>query len=116
MYFLLNIFGLLTLLSFIYHLFFIFGYFKFHIPFSKYSFRRIKYNIPAKYINELRYIAHNSVNIVPGNPFFNSENLDNKIAMIIYDGEKPIGMNVMFDYKIKNELNDFIRCLHIGLV
>lgn len=81
------------------------------IKYGKYSFRRIKYKPQNKYILEMRKVAKNAVNCVPNNPFFEGKNLDNKICMIVYDGDKPIGLNVMFDYICNNK-----RCLHIGLV
>lgn len=94
---------------FIYNKTFIKGCFK--IQLGEYSIRRVKYNLDNNTINELKEIAINSVGIIPNNPFFKGENLQNKIALIIYHNNKPIAFNVMFDYKCKN-----LNCLHIGLV
>ncbi len=84
---------------------------KIKITLGEYSIRRIKYNFDSNTIDELKSIALNSVNIIPNNPFFNGKNLNNKIALIIYHKNKPVGFNVMFDYEYKNN-----KCLHIGLV
>jgi hypothetical protein len=81
------------------------------IPLGEYSIRRIKYNFDDKIVSELKEIALNSVGIIPLNPYFKGKNLDNKIALIIYHKNKPIGFNVMFDYTYKN-----LKCLHLGLV
>jgi hypothetical protein len=98
------------ILKFIYEIIFIKGWIK--IPINEYSIRRIKYNFDTNTLNELREIANNSVGIIPTNPFFSGVNLHNKIALIIYHKNKPIGFNVMFDYKYLNRY----KCLHIGLV
>jgi hypothetical protein len=97
-------------LKYFYKKIFIEGYIK--IPIGEYSIRRIKYNFKSKVVNELKEISLNSVNIIPSNPFFSEKNLDNKIALIIYHKDKPVGFNVMFDYKYLSKY----RCLHIGLV
>lgn len=94
---------------FIYNKIFIVGEYK--IPIGEYTIKRIKYNLDEKTIEELKEVAINSVNTVPNNTFFKGEKLQNKIALIIYHKNKPIGFNVMFDYKYKN-----FNCLHIGLV
>ena len=96
------------MIKFIYNQIFIKG--KFKIPVGEYSIRRIKYNFDKKTINELKEVAINSVGIIPNNLFFKGEKLQNKIALIIYHNNKPIGFNVMFDYKYKN-----LNCLHLGL-
>jgi hypothetical protein len=93
---------------------------------SKYSIRRIKYNLNHTDINDLLIVAHNSVGTIPNNPFFKGKNIDNKIALIIYDNEVPIAFNVMFDYYIKDaksekshifsKLELYNKCLHLGLV
>ena len=93
----------------IYKKIFICGFLK--ITFGEYSIKRIKYNFNNDVIDELKQIAINSVDIVPNNPFFYGKNLSNKIILIIYHKNKPVGFNVMFDYKYMN-----YKCLHIGLV
>jgi len=106
---LLGVAGTLFGFKYFYNKIFIEGFYK--ISIGEYQIRRIKYNFDEKTISELREIALNSVNIIPNNPFFQGKNLNNKIALIIYHKNKPIGFNVMFDYKYKN-----LSCLHIGLV
>ena len=71
----------------------------------------IKFNFDDKTVNELREVAVSAVNIVPGNTFFNGQNLHNKIALIVYHKNKPVGFNVMFEYKCEN-----MYCLNVGLV
>ena len=92
-----------------YSLFFIRGIFK--IPYNNYKIKRIKYLINSENIKDLRTIALNSVGIIPNNPIFEGKNLDNKIVLIIYKNNEPIGLNIMFDYEFENK-----KCLHIGLV
>ncbi len=104
-------FSLLSIIiGFLYNKIFIKGYLK--IPIGEYSIRRIKYNFDNQTINELKEIALNSVNVIPTNPFFRGGGLENKIALIIYHKNKPVGFNVMFDYEYLNKY----KCLHIGLV
>jgi len=105
----LSIFFIYKLFKYFYTLFFIKGIYK--INFGEYSIKRIKYLINNKDIEELKEIAVNSVGIVPNNPIFKGNNLNNKIVLIIYHKNKPIGFNIMFDYEF--ELN---KCLHVGLV
>lgn len=62
-------------------------------------------------INDIKIISLNSVGTIPNNPIFYGKNKDNKRLLIIYDKNKPIGFNIMFDYKFKS-----YNCLHIGLV
>lgn len=108
-YYILTIVPLYLITNFIYKKFFINGEYK--IPVGEYEIRRIKYNFDEKTINELKEVVMNSVNIIPNNPFFKGEKLQNKIGLIIYHKNKPVGFNVMFDYKYKN-----FNCLHVGLV
>lgn len=104
------IFVLLILyLRYLYSLFFIEG--KIKIPYNDYQIRRIKYFTYDNDIEELKKIAINSVGIIPKNPIFYNKNLDNKIVLIIYKNNEPIGLNIMFDYKFNNS-----KCLHTGLV
>ena len=95
--------------NYLYNILLIKGIFK--IKIGQYSFRRIKYLLCEKDINELKQVAINCVGIVPKNPIFNNKNLNNKIVLIVYHKNKPIGFNIMFDYKY--EMN---TCLHVGLV
>jgi hypothetical protein len=81
------------------------------IQFGEFSMRRIKYNISNKYIDELKTIALNSVDTIPNNPIFKGNNINNKIVLIIYHKNNPVGLNIMFDYKYEN-----YKCLHLGLV
>lgn len=97
------------IINYIYYIFFIKGIYKIYL--GEYSIRRIKYLIDEKDINELKEIALNSVGIIPNNPIFKSINLENKIVLIIYHKNKPIGFNVMFDYEFESNV-----CLHVGLV
>ncbi len=97
------------ILNYIYNIFFIRGIYK--IYFGEYSIRRIKYLINEKDIGELKEVAVNSVGIVPNNPIFKGKNLDNKIVLIIYHKNKPVGFNIMFDYEFESN-----KCLHVGLV
>lgn len=62
-------------------------------------------------IDEIKTISINSVNTIPNNPIFNNENKNNKHLMIVYKNNKPIGFNIMFNYKCKE-----FNCLHIGLM
>ena len=68
--------------------------------------------MPIQMMN-LKTIAMNSINTIPNNPFFKGENLENKICLIIYHKNKPIGFNIMFDYDTiysKDQLyNDYFR-------
>ena len=105
----LSILAIIYIIKILYKFIFILG--KIKINLGEYSIRRIKYNFDTNTIDELKTIAMNSVNTIPNNPFFKGENLDNKIALIIYHKNKPIGFNVMFDYEYKKN-----KCLHIGLV
>jgi hypothetical protein len=99
----------LFFINFIYKKIFINGFLK--VPIGEYSIRRVKYNFDKETINDLKEIAINSVGIIPNNPFFKGVNLQNKIALVIYHKNKPVGFNVMFDYKYKK-----LKCLHTGLV
>jgi hypothetical protein len=123
---------LVLLLNCLYQSLCVYGYFK--IPLwilnkkCKYSMRRIKYNLEPRDINDLMIVAYNSVGTIPNNPFFKNKNLDNKIALIIYDNDIPIAFNVMFDYYLKTDepknntyqlfskLESYNKCLHLGLV
>ncbi len=78
---------------------------------NNYSFKRIKYNFNHSIIEDLKVVAMNSVDVIPNNPFFKGENLNNKIATIIYYKNKPVCFNVMFNFKYNN-----LNCLHLGLV
>jgi len=97
------------IIYYIYELFFIRG--TYHISLGEYSIRRIKYLITQKDIDELKHVAINSVGIIPNNPIFKGKNLDNKIVIIIYHKNKPVGFNIMFDYEFESN-----KCLHVGLV
>lgn len=97
------------LLNYLYNIFLIKGLKKINI--GEYSIRRIKYLLCEKDINELKEVAINSVGIIPKNPIFNNKNLNNKIVLIVYFKNKPIGFNIMFDYKYESN-----TCVHVGLV
>jgi hypothetical protein len=97
------------LLNYLYNIFLIKGIYKINI--GEYSIRRIKYLLCDKNIDELKQIAINSVGIIPQNPIFNNKNLNNKIVLIVYHKNKPIGFNIMFDYEYESN-----SCLHVGLV
>ena len=96
-------------LDYLYYIFLVKGIFKINI--GEYSIRRIKYSLCEKDIDELKHIAINSVGIVPQNPIFSNKNIDNKIVLIVYHNNKPVGLNIMFDYEYENN-----TCLHVGLV
>lgn len=98
-----------TLINYLYKLFFIKGTYKINL--GQYSFRRIKYVIKDKDIQELKQVALDAVDIIPNNPIFKGKNLDNKIVLIVYHKNKPIGFNIMFDYEFESN-----TCLHVGLV
>jgi len=107
-----NIFALLLsylLINYMYVTFLVHGLYKIYC--GEYSIRRIKYCINSKDIEELKTIAIDSVGLIPNNPIFSGKNLDNKIVLIIYHKNKPVGFNIMFDYEYENE-----KCLHLGLV
>lgn len=104
-----SFFLLYKVLNYIYDIFFIKGLYKIH--FGEYSIRRIKYLINEKYISELKEVAFNSVGIIPSNPIFKGEKIENKIVLIIYHKNKPVSFNVMFDYEFESN-----KCLHVGLV
>ena len=95
--------------KYLYSIIFIEG--KIKIPYGEYKIRRIKYLIYQKHIDEIKQIAINSVGVVPNNPIFKGKKLDNKIVLIIYKNNTPIGLNIMFDYTYNKK-----KCLHTGLV
>jgi hypothetical protein len=59
----------------------------------------------------MRQIAMESINTIPNYPIFYGIEPENKMIMIIYHKDKPIGLNVSFNFEMNKK-----RCVHIGLV
>lgn len=100
---------------------FLFSYLYYNLLHTgKYSIRLINYysikrftfpHISSSCIEDLKIICKESVGIIPTNPIFKNQNLDNKIVMIVYHHSQPVAFNIMFDYIFQNK-----SCLHLGLV
>lgn len=63
-------------------------------------------------IEDLKTVAINSINLIPAYDIFKNKNMDDKIAMIIYDRKTnlPIACNVSFYFKYQN-----LNIMHLGL-
>jgi len=82
---------ILTTIS-LYYCLFIYGYLK--IWLGKYSVRRLKFRL-GKYISDIEEIFNDTIGYFPKLYYF--DDFSDKIFLIIYDGNKPIGFNILVE-------------------